>query len=282
MLFDTSSKETIIQSIATMFSTDVRTINNFLNESNNSIKNLLDYTNNTSFKEVSEVTIHHITRRESVEKIYEEDILPLNEVLTQNNYITKLLNEYNINIEYTNNEFYLYYKGDIIPTNELQRCKLRFLERNGNEKDTNINGYLFQEFHGNSIRNYYFAPEIMIDIFNDLKFPESKINQIIRKVKSITNPFSVTFKVPVNEVEDIGSNIDSWYHECNLLSNGFDLEDYSIRILANSILYLTTKNYNPRYNPIMYIHRGISVPKTNILKATPIKLDKNYNVIFLE
>jgi hypothetical protein len=271
MFLNTLTKDELYYSLASVFSTNERTVRDYIiNEADNIVNNSyrdftidsLDLTtlkracNCNELKAIEFITVNHITPRENVELLMHENIMTLPHALTRNTALSIYLKGKGFDFKYVNNRIHM--KKD---EKEVDFSKLHFsnlLMRLGGENtfnDFNVNGYLFaNSFHIEECRGWLGSPEILKSLSNafaDKHIADDYANRC--------NNYLISFRVPIEsiDIECYDANI-STAEKTNILVK------YSINALAHyEVKSSIRKEF---YNPIIMLKRDYDVPYENIMK----------------
>ena len=207
-------------------------------------------------KQIDSLVVSHITPRENAKNIWDEGLLTLSHVLTQETELSDYLKNIGFTFLFEKEQIIMYKDNHIVDVKSENGNNLKM--RLGGEKtynDYNINGYLFiDEFEEDAIRGWLGSPEFL----KSLAIYYGK-NSIADNYAEKCYNYYVSFEVPLNEIdlEGFSDEIDS-----------MEKTEILLRYVINALAYaeMRTKPFLPMYNPIIYLKRNYDVPKEDIRK----------------
>lgn len=268
MYLNTLEKNDMYKSVSEIVGTDIETVKKFVRENADEIvachynedgihqMDLSQLLKGKEIKQISSLTVNHITPRENVKAIWDEGLLTLSHALTQKT----TLSDYLKNIGLT----FMFEKGQIVMYKDKHRVDVKGENGNslkmrlGGEKtsnDYNINGYLFvDEFEEDAIRGWLGSPEFLKSLANYYgKY------SIADNYADKCDNYYVSFEVPLDVID-----LEGFSDEIDLLEKTELLLRYTINALA--YMEMRRKPFLPMHNPIIFLKRNYDVPKENIRK----------------
>ena len=268
MYLNTLEKNEMYKSVSEIVGTNVETVKRFVKENADEIvdchydehgiyqMDLSQLLKENELKQIDSLVVSHITPRENAKNIWDEGLLTLSHVLTQETELSDYLKNIGFTFLFEKEQIIMYKDNHIVDVKSENGNNLKM--RLGGEKtynDYNINGYLFiDEFEEDAIRGWLGSPEFL----KSLAIYYGK-NSIADNYAEKCYNYYVSFEVPLNEIdlEGFSDEIDS-----------MEKTEILLRYAINALAYaeMRTKPFLPMYNPIIYLKRNYDVPKEDIRK----------------
>ena len=284
MFLDTTESEKIYKTVAEVFSTDVKTIREYIMENAKKIvdenyrefniesmnlDNLKNICQCDKLNEIKRLTVNHITPREDYRVIWTEGINTLPHALIKKTALSEYLKTHGFAFKFKDDHICMKKDNEVVDVKKLKSSMLcmRFGGK-GTTNDYNINGYLFVDsFEEYCCQGWLGSPEILKSLseaYND--------NSIANEYAKICDNYLVSFTVPIEKIDLEGFSPD--------ISESFKstlLIKYCINKLAFAIEGKST--VLEMYNPVIFLKRDYDVPAKDIQRI--FRLVKSNNQTFI-
>lgn len=276
MLLDTTSNEKIYNSLASILTTDVKILKEYIAESavgivsNNYNEHLIKYMEIDSLKYICRcikpnpieyLTVHHIAPREFIESVWQEGICTLPHALVNKTVLSVYLVGLGFQFEFIDDHLLMKKDGKEIEVKKLNPSNLLMrLGGKGTTNDFNVNGYLFAvDFRLEHCRGWLGSPEILKSLsnaFGDRSIADNYADKC--------SNYLISFQVPIDKIDIEYFNAD--------INNEMKTE-LLIKYSINSLAFAEAKRAAAcdMYNPIIFLKRDFDVPAEYIKKIWKLK-----------
>ncbi|WP_460641944.1 hypothetical protein [Lacrimispora brassicae] len=276
MFLDTISNERIYNSLASILTTDVNVIKEYITEraveivSNNYNEHVIKDMEIDSLKNIcrcenpypiEHLIVHHIAPREFIENVFQEGICTLPHALVNKTVLSLYLAGLGFQFKFEDNHLLMKKDGKEIDVKKLNFSNLLMrLGGKGTTNDFNVNGYLFAvDFRLEHCRGWLGSPEILKSLSNAFGDRSIADNYTER-----CSNYLISFQVPINkiDIENFNADIDNEMKTELLIK-------YSVNLLAFGEVKKAMAC--DMYNPIIFLKRDFDVPAECIKKIWKLK-----------